>query len=46
MVKPTAFVLALAAALPTLTAAKACKDGLVYCGYNLLGKGIRTPSSP
>ncbi|KAK3682235.1 hypothetical protein B0T22DRAFT_484316 [Podospora appendiculata] len=39
MVKPATVAILLASALPSLTAAKKCTNGLIYCGYNLLRKG-------
>ena len=39
MVKFSTVVLAVASALPALTAAKACAEGLDYCGWNLVRRG-------
>lgn len=42
----TTFAAAMALALPALTVADACNDGLVYCGYNLLKKGRWPQNTP
>jgi len=39
MVKLSTVVLAVTSALPALTAAKACAEGLDYCGWNLVRRG-------
>lgn len=48
MVKLSTVVLAIAGALVGLSSADNCKDGLYYCGYNLLSKGMpfTRPSLP
>lgn len=40
MTKPITVLLALAGILLPLAEAKACTEGLDYCGYNLLNKGM------
>jgi hypothetical protein len=40
MTKPTTILLALAGIVFSLVEAKACKEGLDYCGYNLLKRGM------
>ncbi|WYZ43629.1 hypothetical protein EsH8_VII_000065 [Colletotrichum jinshuiense] len=37
--KPTTIILALSGVLSTLVEARACTEGLSYCGYNLLNIG-------
>lgn len=40
MTKPTTILLALVGIVFSLVEAKACKEGLDYCGYNLLKRGM------
>ena len=39
MTRPTVILLALAAVFSTMVESKACKEGLDYCGFNLLRRG-------
>jgi len=39
MVKLSTILLGALSVLPAITMAKACTEGLDYCGYNLLKKG-------
>ncbi|KZL70580.1 hypothetical protein CI238_01551 [Colletotrichum incanum] len=45
MTKPLTILLALTSVLFPLAEAKACTEGLEYCGYNLLRKGMKLITS-